>query len=627
MATSCARDSEGRASRKTPGVGKATTKCSCRRIEHDNREAVRRSLRVIRVRFRVPELPDLEVGDLTKYLSYLLLSGRPRPSVHFPRSQVGWDSEGLPVLRRLGRRHRWELACSLSSLKRGLRQEVCPKHRPSSGFEKWKERACQEDPPRSSPEYLRFAAKVAGEVFKRGWDRSYPSFCESFVPKDSCRFGGVRSGSRWWTENCGRKDFLRGVLHGKYEAIEGFKLMYSEVPTVGKVRALGVPTVDYDLLGPLHKTMYHCLSKQDWLLVGSPTVRRVARTCVNQWQTSVDLVGATDGLRLDVAEKILGVALSRSTLVPGKICHDAFESLRPLACSRSGEQRGEFSFVTHGQMMGTYLSFPLLCLQSYIAARWATRGMDGTRYLVNGDDTLISAVSPVEASMYPEGLELNTMKTSIQMNFAEVNSTQFIREGGKWREIVGLRRGAWYRGLEGTLHMASACVAAGGPWQAAMCSSLGRQAIYRPSELGLSLWHPSVNRLENRMRYVSYQRIVRQPNEPSRFIRIPEAPTYGDKVAFWEDLWSFGRGKLPRDRKAVSSIFTVVPPPFSRGRFSGKLSGVRLAYRLLERDRERKKERTQEWCYSDHFDRVTSGKLVWEEGEEGCSVVYHPGWY
>lgn len=390
--------------------------------------------------------------------------------------------------------------------------------------------------------------------------------------------------------------------------------MYREVPTAGKVRPLGVPSLDYDYLGPLHKTMYNCLTKQKWLLRGKPTSKRISQVCTYAWQTSVDLVSATDGLRLDVADIILETAFRSSHSVPGAIKVMAHESLRPLVC----KTEGEFSYVTFGQMMGTYLSFPLLCVQSYIAARWAARGLDAN-FLVNGDDTLISADRPIEKDRYPRGFQLNELKTMRQTNAAEINSTQFLKEGRRWREVRALRRGIWYNTPEGTCHAADACLKAGPNWQVAFARLLGRK--YKPSELGLELWHPGVNREENRCLGRDYIRIIRPNTIPSKFDLDTKIPTYGDMIAFWCDLWETGRGGLGKLEKS-KILGTLQKAPTCRY----KLTGTRLAYRLLERDRMERKERT--YCYSRLYERVDQEINAWRyvEGEEGF-LVRTERWY
>lgn len=83
-----------------------------------------------------------------------------------------------------------------------------------------------------------------------------------------------------------------------------------------------------------------------------------------------------------------------------------------------------------GQLMGSFLSFPLLCLLNNATAKFA--GLKPTQYLINGDDILMRA----PASLYPLwkervdefGLELSLGKNYVSKRFGTINS-QLICEG------------------------------------------------------------------------------------------------------------------------------------------------------------------------------------------------------
>jgi hypothetical protein len=236
-----------------------------------------------------------------------------------------------------------------------------------------------------------------------------------------------------------------------------------------------------DLLGPLHKLMYSHLRKCDWILCGPPTEERMASVCVRDYQTSVDLVNATDNLSHSVAEVILDCAFFTSVKIPCSIRSLAKASLSPVFVGRKGYHRR----VRHGQMMGSYLSFPLLCLQSYCAARWAARFDPDARFLVNGDDCVISASRGVCVQDYPSGMRLNTDKTIIATNVVEVNSTAFLRSRGRWREVRHLRRGGALSDFQGMLHMAEAVLKSGTPWvDAYQRARIGRRWGFLPSQIG-----------------------------------------------------------------------------------------------------------------------------------------------
>jgi len=551
-------------------------RCTCRRLATCAEETVRSGLRLIRMRFSLGkgELPDLEPAVLGKYLLFLLSPRSSRVSTPFPRTQRGWDDEGFPRLLRLGRRQRWEFAHSVSSLKKGLPSDVCLSHPPPSTRSSWFSRACTDSPPSSSPEYLRFARKITREVLPLGWDRDYGSFCRRFFPKRSSRFDRGYSSEFWSRQTF--ESFQAITLRGgpRPEGVGGWNLRYKEVPAAGKLRPMGIPTYSWDTLGPLHECLYSYLGREDWLLVGPPTASRIERLCRFEWQTSVDLVGATDNLRLDVADTILSALLARCEKVPGSLRQDAVDSLRPMVGGRQ---------VTHGQMMGTYLSFPLLCLQSYVAARWATRDAEA-EILINGDDCLISCHRPVLNSDYPDGAIINESKTGRFRSVAEINSTCFLREArGRWREVKHLRRGGGSRDLRGHIHQAAVCRAAGPLWERAFVLSKARSRwTLLPSSLGFDLGVLESFKYERRLKRRGYAVLPRSTGLDDGRYKLSLDATPLERLEVSLDLWVGGRSfQTERDvvswnafKRSIQRPSTAFLRARSKGWSGGELSFV-----------------------------------------------------
>nr|WAK77836.1 MAG: hypothetical protein [Botourmiaviridae sp.] len=632
MPRSCRVDAGGPGSQKALSGGDAKNRCSCRRTEHQTAEAIARGLRLVRVRFSLPrgELPEgLQIGDLDKWLLRLL---RPGPGPDFPRVQRGYDAEGFPNLLRLGRRERWSFAASLASMKRGVVAEPCRKHPPPSAYKSWRAK-CSQDPPPVDPEYLRFVRKVIRREFRFGWDeRLYDSFVESFIPRNSARYElFTRSLDLWRRDRLdgltplldpqfSKEDFER-CLRGKSPGVEteadgsrSFFLRYKEVPAVGKVRPMGIPTTAWDLLGPLHKSIYEWISRRDWCLRGVPTPSRIAATCKGSHQTSVDLVSATDGLPIEVAETILGALLAKSTRVPGQIKVAAFDSLHP-SFSR-GRDVGE---VTHGQMMGTYLSFPLLCLQSYCMAKWAARDQRGASFLVNGDDAVISCDRFIQAEDYPPFAELNDRKTMRARTAVEVNSTQFLWAGGRWVRVPVLRRGVGYSSPGGVRHLATACKNAGPKWQEAFAKSRLDGRIL-PRELGLSRRVRGVFLRERLLLRSSYLSPPPPPLEDDpHFDLLPVEPVGDEIVAFRRELWRVGRPTKP----SVPDEWALYRPVYYRPR---RIPLTQLTYlRSLALDAllpTPKRERL--WCHAPGYcTNVRLPEVAVQDGE--TFLVYPPG--
>jgi hypothetical protein len=356
--------------------------------------------------------------------------------------------------------------------------------------------------------------------------------------------------------------------------------------SAGKLRPLVIYDESTELLAPLHKVIEHHLMKLPWRLVGPPTEKRISSACMYPCQTSVDLVNATDNLSLDATEAILG-SLLRKSLIPGAVRLRAFQSLRPLV-----DCAGEEKEVSHGQMMGSYLSFPLLSLHSYLAARWALRGEEGT-ILVNGDDTLVSAHRYLEVSDYPSGYKLNDLKTIRSECVAEINSTAFVRGGGgKWREIRHLRRGGFLSDYAGMLH-ASKAVAGSVKWTDAFVRSrIGKKWGFLPSQLGL-----------NPRSFVAFAREQSMWNR--HFTCLPAAPNVlstslqavrrrldpDEQVSMYLYTWNFGReGGKKRDvyNPTVGCVrrtyaYRAVKPRY-RLTYLSKLAALKVSARRQEEE-------------------------------------------
>jgi hypothetical protein len=485
-----------------PLSGVRPQRCTCRLQERRTKEVIENALKICRVRFGLPagELPYLEPSRLSSYLLSLLSPHSPR--IRMPRQQRGFDSEGFPILVRLGRLERWRLASAVASVKRALPNDVCEAHPPPSRFTEWSSRQCSEEVRTASPEYRKFARRIAAEVFRPKWDKTYHSFCRSFVPKYSSRAekrpcGVPWKATEWWARFSSRDEFLSSTIKGTPFHYD-HPSRYKEVPTAGKLRPMIIPSVAIDLLGPLHKTMYQHMASLPWLLKGKPSVDRLRSVLEREWKTSVDLVNASDGLTLDICDIVLDVCQSTASSVPAEIFDRARRSLRPLL-SHDGDPNKYglwgvdccFARISNGQMMGQYLSFPLLCFQSYVAARWATRGLDA-EIKINGDDCLIGCDSDDVVNRYPKHLEINFDKTAVRKNVAEINSTQFIRWGNRWVEVVTARRlGGVHTSVSGLVHMARSCLGGGDRWVTAFVRTrIGRRSRVSPVHLGL----PTTNR-------------------------------------------------------------------------------------------------------------------------------------
>lgn len=449
-------------------------------------------------------------------------------------------------LQRLRRHERWELALSVASIARNL-PAGCARCTPSARS-KWEENAFSKPPPQS-PEYLAFCKSVATRVFPPGWDRRYGSFVEEHVPNSTAREPKRSRADCLWQS---RRDEFRSSCLEEQELGSLFSARYKEVLSAGKVRPLVIYDERIDLLAPLHKAMYDWLRRQPWLLCGTVTAERITSVCTGRHQTSVDLVSATDGLYHSVAETILDAAFFTSVKIPRSLRRLAKASLSPLI-----EVEGGYRRISHGQMMGAYLSFPLLCVQSYCAARWAARFDPRAQFLVNGDDTVISASQAVAAEDYPYGFRLNDKKTIRAENVVELNSTVFLRRGGKWAEVRHLRRGGACSDYQGMMHMAKA-VSSRPCWvDAFVRSRIGRAWGFLPSQLGFKTY-PSYLRERGLRVKRTFTNLPVQPGQVDSRLRciVGRDATPSEAEILRSFLWKEGRGGgLKRDEWAPSLGF------------------------------------------------------------------------
>jgi len=315
-------------------------------------------------------------------------------------------------------------------------------------------------PPQQLPRgYLGFVRRVVADLFKKGWDASYESFCLTTTPPLSsvstldgpCRAAGSRSNGGCLGQCGGEQDaFLDVVLHGEGELgpVKGELLV---VQSAGKPRPLSKFCASTLALKPLHKTIYGFLKRFRWLLTGDPTAEKLRRAGFRAGGgdlVSGDYASATDGLSIEVAQAILETAFSSSIMIPENVREFALRALRPVL----GWDLDDEISVSTGQMMGSYLSFPLLCLQNYLAFRWSLRGTAGASrvpVLINGDDILFQKSGHFDkwcSSIQSVGLTVERTKTSVETSWGTINSTLLEWDGEslspQWSARFGMFRPA-----------------------------------------------------------------------------------------------------------------------------------------------------------------------------------------
>jgi hypothetical protein len=165
----------------------------------------------------------------------------------------------------------------------------------------------------------------------------------------------------------------------------------------------------------------------------------------NQW-VSGDYSAATDGLSLDVNQSCLSAMLDLFQATPeeSEICRKVLGchkvSYPKKHVDRANGNLDPF-LMQNGQLMGSVLSFPVLCVINLTAYWCALEEYTGRRFtkeqlpcLVNGDDILFKS----NADFYEVwkkwiskvGFTLSLGKNYISPNFLTVNSESWLHRGG-----------------------------------------------------------------------------------------------------------------------------------------------------------------------------------------------------
>nr|QED42899.1 putative RdRp [Monilinia ourmiavirus B] len=308
----------------------------------------------------------------------------------------------------------------------------------------------QQSPPQ---DFLDFASSLTKKIFRPGWDKSWYGAADSFcLPVSSClqnttKDGGVRGlnyldppvyrDGAWITAL--RNDYLDFTMDD--ESVRrrvdlGNATRVCTIFTGGKNRTISVFGADRSFLTPLHTILYNEISRQGWLLRGEADKERFSDYTFNESEVLVsgDYESATDNLNIHVSKHVLRAIRSQSQHVPSQVW-DAAESAL-VAKFEDGRLQAR------GQLMGSLLSFPLLCLINYLTFKWAVPRKVPVK--INGDDIVFRA-SPEEARRWTEmvgdsGLTLSKGKTLFTRSFFSLNSNFFLsRKSGIIEQVPHIR--------------------------------------------------------------------------------------------------------------------------------------------------------------------------------------------
>jgi len=419
----------------------------------------------------VRDFTGLPVGDLRKYCGALLEGC----------GQHHW----APILRMLPAQDRLSIAGSLFSFRKSL-----PTDDPC--VDTYVQRMCTGSSP-PPPGYLRFVRRELKGMFRIGWDKGWRRFVASTAPSSSGSLvtprkdGGARSdlvGSRGW--------FFRACngLERNLNLSTNRKVCVAKKD--GKARLVSSSPAETVVLSPLHAMLYEHISRKEWLLRGEADPAKFQNFTRRDGEVFVsgDYESATDNLNLEVTMTILGEVLSRCSYVPLPVRRVAMESLR---CVLSGP--GFTGLQQRGQLMGNFLSFPLLCLQNYLAFRFLIRRRVPVK--INGDDIVFRATT-TERDRWVKGVgelgfKLSVSKTFIHTRFFSVNSTYF-KSRVKGVDLVPIVRSTFFsRPLEELSSLSGRLKAVGAGWGEEVASTL-RIALLRKHQRTIRCGQRSLRR-------------------------------------------------------------------------------------------------------------------------------------
>jgi hypothetical protein len=336
--------------------------------------------------------------------------------------------------QRLGKQDRYRLAGTLFLSRKLLSFPPDP--------DQWRRHAAlmKEPAPPPPPGYLTFLATELDKMFPRGWDRRYEQHVERHAPLESAclEFSRGKGGARAYAHLIGRDSFMDHAS-GWGVSANVYPVRYSVVRTGGKDRGVTVSSGASQLLAPLHRTLYDFISKFSWVLRGDAKPARFSRFQARKGEVFVsgDYESATDNLSLETAKFILGRILSRCRSVPEHIREYAMTSLQAVIQYPDGS----LVWQKRGQLMGNFLSFPLLCLQNYLAFRFLVPRDVPVK--INGDDIVFRATRK-EFEIWADGvrhlgLTLSRGKTLVNGRAFSLNSSFFWAGNGTVRGLPVLR--------------------------------------------------------------------------------------------------------------------------------------------------------------------------------------------
>lgn len=293
-------------------------------------------------------------------------------------------------------------------------------------------------------DFLDFCENKIKEMFPLGWDCGYYKECDSFVLNPSSCLEAPRSkgGCRGIIDD----DLRYAVKVDEPRAVES-KVELKAVEDGGKFRVVSIHSRDQSYLKPLHSLLYNFISKKDWLLRGEASPCRFPNFVRKHGEIFVsgDYEAATDNVPLEVYEKIITSLRRTSCWIPNSVWDYASDSIPHQIRYAGGslEQR-------RGQLMGSFLSFPVLCILNYLVFKYHVPRNVPVK--INGDDIVFRATEE-ESVRWMEGVKncglvLSRGKTLLHPRVFTLNSKIFRAKDKRVESLPFIRSKPIYAGIE-----------------------------------------------------------------------------------------------------------------------------------------------------------------------------------
>ncbi|UTQ50817.1 MAG: RNA-dependent RNA polymerase [Plant associated botourmia-like virus 2] len=387
-----------------------------------------KELRVMLNTFYDVSLPDVpaDKSSIKEFCVGLL----EKPTTHF-----WWE-----CVKNLSRKKRWGIAHSLFLFRKMLPSEGTEADAVNAAVN----RLCTPSQP-VDPKFLKFIEQEIPRIFRPGWDRTYNSNVSSFcltagsttdIPRSR---GGARGMNKWHHQL--RSKLLNG------ESISCPKeARVRAVKDGGKYRVVTSNPTAHQALKPLHDTLYEYISRKNWLLRGDakPSAFDGFFTKPGEEFVSGDYEAATDNIPFEVYRAMLRSVENTCENVPRSVWNLAHQQVvRNLVTDNLTLT------AKRGQLMGSFLSFPFLCLLNYLIFRYS---VGGGPVRINGDDIVFRA-RPELVEKWMEnvgkcGLVLSRGKTLRHPSIFTLNSSMFVGYDHHVKVVPIIRSKAYFRRLE-----------------------------------------------------------------------------------------------------------------------------------------------------------------------------------